>query len=106
MESNILSYQIRAEEYRRLEENDKRFNELTKLIEATNPQFVSVSAIGKVNGMTRQEVINKPWMMPNFGKVTDPKLFGKKRYWTYDEYLDWVIIPEDVRIKRYRQLED
>ncbi|MBN2877998.1 MAG: hypothetical protein JXL85_10160 [Bacilli bacterium] len=102
----IKAYTVDAEEYERLTEMQSRYLELCRFLDVNNPGFVTVAAIGKVNGMSRQEVINKPWMMPNFGRVTDPKLFGKKRYWTYDEYLDWVIIPEDVRIKRYRQLDD
>jgi hypothetical protein len=58
--------------------------------------------IGNTFGMTRQEVINKPWVMPDFGHRDNPAQKGKKRFWHYGEYLDWVAIPIDERMKMYR----
>ena len=101
----ILSYSIIAEEYERLLSVDRKFKELTLIIEKNIPSFITVAMIGKAHGLTRQEVANRPWMMPNCGLM--PADYdgpaNRKRFWRYDEYLDWISIPEEVRIRQYRE---
>jgi len=103
----ILSYTIDGREFERLQEVDRKFKDLTRLIEANNPKFITVAMIANAHGITRQDAINRPWMLPNFGKTDDPSGGGrKKRFWRFDEYLDWVGIPETERIRMYRENDD
>lgn len=104
---NILSYTIDAKEYERLREVDRKFTDLTKLINANDPKFVTVLMIANAHGISRQDALNRPWMLPNFGKVEGSSDEGRrKRFWRFDEYLDWVAIPELERIREYRQSDD
>lgn len=100
----IISYSIIAEEYERLLEIDRKFNELKNLIDKNNPAFITVSMIARAQGITRQDVMNRPWLMPNFGYIETPSEHKKKRFWRYDEYLDWIGIPEYERVQQYREM--
>ncbi len=100
----IVSYSIIAEEYERLLEIDRKFNELKTLIEKNNPAFITVSMIANAQGISRQDVLNRPWLMPNFGHIDTATEQKKKRFWRYDEYLDWVGIPEYERVQQYRDM--
>lgn len=97
----IESYLIVAEEYERLLELEKKFDGLKKLIEKNNPVFITVAMIANAEGVNRYDVFNRPWMMPNFGRVTNMKEGRRKRFWHFEEYLDWIAIPEQERIKMY-----
>ena len=104
--SGINGYSISAEYYEELIETERKYNELIKLINANNPKFITVLMIANAHGISRQDAINRPWMLPNFG-LTDYKAEEKrkKRFWRYDEYLDWVAIPENERIAEYRAMK-
>ncbi|ADY13663.1 hypothetical protein [Sphaerochaeta globosa] len=104
--NKILSYQIASEEFDRLVEAERKYNGLIKLINANDSRFVTVLMIANAHGISRQEAINRPWMLPNFG-ITDFQTEGKrkKRFWRYDEYLDWIAIPEHERITEFRALK-
>lgn len=103
---NILSYTIDAKEYERLREVDRKFTDLTKLINANDPKFVTVLMIANAHGISRQDALNRPWLLPNFGKVDNSSESRRKRFWRFDEYLDWVAIPEFERIREYKQLNN
>ncbi len=105
--SKILSYTVDAKEYERLIAVDRKFTELTNIINANDPKFITVAMIANAHGINRQDAINRPWMLPNFGKFDGPTNGGrKKRFWRFDEYLDWVEIPETDRIRMYRERDD
>ena len=104
--ARILSYSIVAEEYERLIDIDRKYKALANLIESNDPKFVTVSLIAKANKVNRYDVFNKPWLMPNFGEDGSEHEGRKKRFWRYDEYLEWIAIPEMERISMYRQLKD
>jgi len=77
---------------------------LINLIEKNNSVFITVTMIANSLGLSRQDVMNHPWHMPNFGKSENPTEKCKKRFWHYGEYLDWIAIPEYERIKLYREM--
>nr|WP_321298378.1 hypothetical protein [uncultured Sphaerochaeta sp.] len=105
--STILSYTIDAKEFDRLREVDRKFSDLTKLIYANDPKFVTVAMIANANEISRQDALNRPWLLPNFGKVDETSdVKRRKRFWRFDEYLDWVGIPEMERIREYKQSDD
>ena len=105
--SKILSYTIDAKDYERLVESDRKFEELSRLINANDPRFITVTMIANAYGISRQDAINRPWMLPNFGKTDNPSDgVRKKRFWRFDEYLDWVAIPEHERIKQFRERDE
>jgi hypothetical protein len=101
--AKILSYSIIADEYERLMELERRYNALVKLIEANDPKFVTVSMISNAHGISRNDAFNRPWMLPNLGEDGSEHEGRKKRFWRYDEYLDWFAIPEIERIAMYRE---
>jgi hypothetical protein len=98
----IDGYIIPKVEYDRFKEIEVKYKELTNLLEFNDPVFVTVNMIGNTLGLTRTDVANRPWLMPNFGYQNNPPCKGKKRFWHYGEYLDWVAIPIDERMKMYR----
>ena len=98
----VESYLIVAEEYERLVEIEKKLDVLKTLIEKNDPVFITVAMIANAEGLKRQDVLNRPWLMPNFGRVTNMKEGKRKRYWHFEDYLDWVSIPEQERIKMYQ----
>ncbi|MCK9547163.1 MAG: hypothetical protein M0Q37_01485 [Sphaerochaeta sp.] len=100
----IQAYTISAEEFHRLTEVDAKYTALTNLIEKNNPVFVTVSMIANSFGLSRQEVTSRPWLMPNFGRCERTDENRKKRFWHFEEYLDWVAIPEYERIMMYRKM--
>lgn len=102
----IQAYTVDADEFDRLTAIDKKYTELSKLLDVRGPRFVTVTMIADVNGMSRQEVLNRPWMLPNFGHVEKKTNKREKRFWRYDEYLDWVAIPEYERIAIYRMNDE
>lgn len=102
----IESYLIAAEEYERLVEIDKKFVILKNLIEKNNPVFVTVTMIANAKGMGRQDVLNRPWLMPNFGRIEHVSEGRKKRFWHYEEYLDWTSIPEHERKGMYQNSQN
>ncbi len=103
----INGYSVSAEHYEELMETERKFNELVRLINTNNPRFVTVHMIANAYGISRQDAINRPWMLPNFGK-TDEMTEGKrkKRFWRFDEYLDWMAIPEHERIAEFRAMKE
>ncbi|MPN49218.1 hypothetical protein SDC9_196833 [bioreactor metagenome] len=103
---NVLSVTIDAKEYDRLCEVDRKFSDLSKLINANDPKFVTVLMIANAHGISRQDALNRPWLLPNFGKVDNSSESRRKRFWRFDEYLDWVAIPEFERIREYKQLNN
>lgn len=100
----IQAYTISSEEFDRLTEVDTKYAALINLIERNNPVFITVLMIANSLGLSRQDVMNRPWHMPNFGKAESPSEKRKKRFWHYGEYLDWIAIPEYERIKLYREM--
>jgi hypothetical protein len=102
--AKIQAYTISAEDFDRLTEIETKYAALKSLIEKNNPVFVTVSMIAKSVGLNRQDVINRPWLMPNFGKTDTTEEKRKKRFWHFEEYLDWVAISEYDRIRLYREM--
>lgn len=88
----IQAYTISAEEFDRLTEVDAKYAALTNLIEKNNPVFITVSMIANSYGLSRQEVANRPWLLPNFGRCEGLNENRKKRFWHFEKYLDWVAI--------------
>lgn len=102
--AKIQAYTISAEDFDRLTEIETKYVALKNLIEKNNPVFVTVAMIAKSLGLNRQDAINRPWLLPNFGKIELVEEKRKKRFWHFEEYLDWVVIPEYDRIKLYREM--
>jgi hypothetical protein len=102
--SKILAYTVSSEEMERLKEVDLKYAALRCLIERNNPAFITVSMIANSLGMSRQAVTNQPWHLPNFGKVDSKLKTNRKRFWHFEEYLDWVAIPEYERRMMYREM--
>lgn len=100
----IKGYMIDSEEFERLTDVDLKYAALTNLIEKNNPVFVTASMIANSLGLSRQDVLNRPWLLPNFGKVEAVEEKRRKRFWHFGEYLDWVAIPEYERIQLYREM--
>lgn len=101
----VKAYTLDSDEFNRLKDIEERYAELTKLMDANDQVWISVTSIAKAYGMTRQDVANRPWMLPKFGIMDSPEKQGKgrKRFWRYEEYLDWVAIPEKERIAMYKK---
>lgn len=102
--AKIQAYTISSEDFDRLTEIEIKYTALRNLIERNNPVFVTVTMIAKSLGLNRQDAINRPWLLPNFGKTEANEEKRKKRFWHFEEYLDWVAIPEYDRIKLYREM--
>lgn len=97
--NGIVAYSITTEEYNKLIDSEARLELLLTIVRAIAGP-ISVGTIAKILGIGRDAVVNNPWRMPNLGRGQEP---GKKRFWTVEEYLDWVIIPEEERIKMFRE---
>lgn len=101
---NILAYIIFADEYERLMTLSENYKNLVNLLEANDPQFVTAAMIANAEGLKKYDVFNRPWLLPNFGKCDSLEKGRRKRFWRYDEYLDWVAIPEEERRKQYKEM--